>query len=33
MEYGIQMYPLRDIPKTDYESAIRAVAEIGYKKI
>ena len=31
MEYGIQMYSVRDLTKDDLAGALRAVAEIGYK--
>lgn len=30
MEYGLQMYSVRDITKTDLEGAMKAVAEMGY---
>ena len=30
MEYGLQMYSVRDITKTDLEGAMTAVAELGY---
>ena len=33
MEYGIQMYSLRDITKDDLEGAFKAVAEMGYKTV
>ncbi len=33
MEYGIQMYSLRDITKDDLAGALKKVAEIGYKWI
>ena len=33
MEYGIQMYSLRDITGEDLEGALRAVAEMGYKTV
>ena len=32
-EYGLQMYSVRDLAKDDMESALRQVAEIGYKLI
>jgi len=31
MEYGLQMYSVRDITATDLEGALRQVAEMGYK--
>lgn len=31
MEYGIQMYSLRDVTPNDFEGALRQVAEAGYK--
>lgn len=33
MEYGIQMYSLRDITSHDLEGALASVAEIGYKYV
>ncbi|MBE6612544.1 MAG: sugar phosphate isomerase/epimerase [Ruminococcaceae bacterium] len=33
MEYGIQMYSVRDITKDDLAGALKKVAEIGYKWI
>ena len=30
MQYGIQMYSLRDITNKDFEGALKAVAEMGY---
>ncbi len=33
MEYGIQMYSLRDITEYDMEAALKAAADMGYKKI
>ena len=33
MEYGIQMYSLRDITEQDLEGALKAVAEMGYKTV
>ena len=33
MKYGLQLYSLRDITKTDFEGALRAVAEMGYKMV
>lgn len=33
MEYGIQMYSLRDLTPNDMEGALRTVAALGYKKI
>ena len=31
--YGIQMYSLRDVTKTDLRSALKAVADMGYKQV
>lgn len=31
MEYGLQMYSVRDITNTDLEGALREVAKMGYK--
>ena len=31
MEYGIQMYSVRDFTKDDLEGALRQVSEMGYK--
>lgn len=31
MEYGIQMYSVRDITETNMEGALKALAEMGYK--
>ena len=31
MEYGLQMYSVRDITATDLEGALKQVAEMGYK--
>ena len=31
MEYGIQLYSVRDLSKESLEEALRQVAEIGYK--
>ncbi|MCQ2432290.1 MAG: sugar phosphate isomerase/epimerase [Clostridia bacterium] len=33
MDYGIQMYSVRDLASQDLEAALKAVAEIGYKYI
>ncbi|MBQ6551168.1 MAG: sugar phosphate isomerase/epimerase [Lachnospiraceae bacterium] len=33
MEYGIQMYSVRDITENDLGGALKRMAEIGYKKI
>ncbi|MBR4206254.1 MAG: sugar phosphate isomerase/epimerase [Clostridia bacterium] len=33
MEYGIQMYSLRDITGSDLDGALKAVAEMGYKTV
>jgi sugar phosphate isomerase/epimerase len=33
MNYGIQLYSLRDITKDNFESALRQVAEMGYKMV
>lgn len=33
MEYGIQMYSLRDLTPKDMEGALRTVAALGYKKV
>ncbi|MCI9449734.1 MAG: sugar phosphate isomerase/epimerase [Clostridiales bacterium] len=33
MEYGIQMYSLRDLTDKDLDAALKAVADMGYKKI
>jgi len=33
MEYGIQMYSLRDVTPTDMENTLRRVAEMGYKTV
>ena len=32
-EYGIQMYSIRDIAKTDLEGALRTVSELGYRYV
>ena len=31
MEYGLQMYSVRDITDKDLDGALKKVAEIGYK--
>lgn len=33
MEYGIQMYSIRDLAEKDLDAALGAVAEIGYKYV
>lgn len=33
MEYGLQLYSVRDLAETDLEAAMKAVSEIGYKKV
>ena len=33
MEYGIQMYSVRDLTKESLDEALRQVAELGYKFI
>lgn len=33
MDYGIQMYSVRDLASQDLEAALKAVAEIGYKYV
>ena len=33
MDYGLQLYSVRDITKEDFEGALRAVAEMGYKMV
>ena len=33
MNYGLQLYSVRDITKDDFEGALRAVAEMGYKMV
>ena len=33
MKYGIQLYSMRDITKTDFEGALKAAAEMGYSMI
>ena len=33
MEYGIQMYSLRDITDKDLAGAFKAVADMGYKTV
>ena len=33
MKYGIQMYSVRDVAKTDLHEALKKVAEIGYREI
>ena len=31
MNYGIQLYSVRDMAKDDYEKALREVAALGYE--
>ena len=33
MEYGLQLYSVRDITKTDFEGALRQVAQMGYSMV
>ena len=33
IEYGLQMYSVRDITGSDMEGALKAVAEMGYKYV
>ena len=33
MEYGLQMYSVRDITNDDLAGALKKVAEIGYKYV
>lgn len=33
MDYGIQMYSLRDVTKNDMEGALRTVSALGYKMV
>ena len=33
MDYGIQLYSVRDLASQDLEAALKAVAEIGYKYV
>lgn len=33
MEYGLQMYSVRDITKDDLSGALEKVAKIGYKYV
>ena len=33
MNYGLQLYSVRDVTKDDFEGALRAVAEMGYKMV
>ena len=33
MEYGIQMYSVRDLAEKDLDAALRGVSELGYKKV
>ena len=33
MEYGLQLYSIRDLTKEDFEGALKRVAEIGYKLV
>jgi len=32
-KYGIQLYSLRDVTKDDFEGALKAVSEMGYKMV
>jgi len=33
MEYGLQLYSIRDLTEKDFEGALKRVAEIGYKMV
>ena len=33
IEYGLQLYSVRDITKTDFKAALKKVAELGYKYV
>ena len=33
MEYGLQLYSVRDITGSDFEGALREVAEMGYTMV
>ena len=33
MDYGIQMYSLRDLAQVDLKAALKKVADIGYKTV
>ena len=33
MKYGLQLYSVRDLTETDYEAALKAVAEMGYDMV
>lgn len=33
MNYGLQLYSVRDVTKIDFDGALRAVAEMGYKMV
>ena len=33
MEYGLQLYSIRDLTKEDFEGALKRVAQIGYKMV
>ena len=33
MEYGLQLYSVRDVLKQDYQATLKAVAEMGYKMV
>ena len=33
MEYGIQLYSVRDMTQNDFEGAVRQVAALGYKSV
>ena len=33
MNYGLQLYSVRDVAEQNYEEALKQVAEIGYKMV
>lgn len=33
MKYGLQLYSIRDVAATDFEGALKAAAEMGYKMV
>ena len=33
MEYGLQLFSVRDVTERDMEGALRQVAEIGYRSV
>lgn len=33
MEYGIQMYSVRDVAQEDFQKALQTVAELGYRYV